>query len=271
MLDMVPDKAVPAFTLPQITPAQGVRRARVALLVGCVQQVVSPGINRATLRVLARNGVEVVVPGGQGCCGALAMHTGELELARAQGRRNLGAFPSDVDAILTNAAGCGSGLKEYELIFKGTQLEEQAREFAGRVQDVSVFLDALGLVEPPELPEPFKLAYHDACHLAHAQGVTVPPRRLLAKIGNLTLLPIPEGELCCGSAGSYNLEQPEIAALIGERKVKNILSTGAQAVASGNIGCMVQIHNHLDRLEQAIPVWHTLEVLERAYDGWEHA
>jgi glycolate oxidase iron-sulfur subunit len=193
------------------------------------------------------------------------MHTGELHLARAQGVRNLDAFPGDVDAILANAAGCGSGLKEYALAFKGTELEERAAEFTRRVQDVSQFLDSLGLIEPPALEKPFKLVYHDACHLAHAQGITAAPRRLLGKISNLEILPVPEAELCCGSAGSYNLEQPEIANLLGERKAKNILSTGAQAVATGNIGCIVQIRKHLNGSSQAIPVWHTLEILDRAY------
>ena len=265
MIAMIPDGLEPEAALPEVTPAEGKRRARVALLVGCVQQVVSPGINLATLRVLARNGVEVVVPRNQGCCGALAMHTGEMDLARAQGVRNLEAFPADVDAVLANAAGCGSGMKEYALVFKGTELENRAREFTQRVQDVSQFLDTLGLVEPPALPVPFILAYHDACHLAHAQGITAAPRQLLTKIPNLTLAPIAEGDLCCGSAGSYNLEQPEIARQLGERKANNILNSGAQAVATGNIGCIVQIRKHLNGSSQAIPVWHTLEVLDRAY------
>jgi glycolate oxidase iron-sulfur subunit len=268
MMGLLPDSLEPAVELPEITPAEGVRRARVALLVGCVQQVVSPRINQATLRVLAKNGVEVVIPRGQVCCGALAMHTGEMEMAQAQGRLNLAAFPEDVDAILTNAAGCGSGMKEYALIFKGTELEEQAEVFSGRVQDISLFLDELGLVEPQEIKGGLKLAYHDACHLAHAQGVTTAPRRLLANIPNLELLPIPEGELCCGSAGTYNIEQPELARQLGERKVQHILSTGAQAVATGNIGCMVQLRSHLAAIGQPIPVWHTIEVLERAYNGW---
>lgn len=268
MLGLLPDALERRQSFPEVVPAEGQRRARVALLLGCVQQVVAPQINRATLDVLTKNGVEVVIPRGQGCCGALAMHTGELELAQAQGRVNLAAFPQDVDAILTNAAGCGSGMKEYELIFRGTELEEQARAFAHRVQDVTQFLDALGLIEPPGLKTPFKLAYQDACHLAHAQGVTAAPRRLLATIANLEILPIPEAELCCGSAGTYNIEQPELARRLGERKVENILSTGAQAVASGNIGCMVQMRTHLGNSGQAIPVWHTMEVLSRAYSGW---
>lgn len=268
MLGLLPERLEDGQPLPELIPAEGQRRARVALLAGCVQQVVSPQINRATLDVLAKNGVEVVVPRGQGCCGALAMHTGELELARAQGRVNLAAFPEDVDAILTNAAGCGSGMKEYALIFRGTELEEQARAFAQRVQDVTQFLDALGLIEPPGLKKTFKLAYQDACHLAHAQGVTAAPRRLLGMIPGLEIVPIPEAELCCGSAGTYNIEQPELARRLGERKVQNILSTGAQAVASGNIGCMVQMRTHLGNSGQAIPVWHTMEVLSRAYSGW---
>jgi glycolate oxidase iron-sulfur subunit len=269
MLDLLPETLEPALQFPELIPAQGKCRARVALLAGCVQQVVSPQINRATLSVLARNGVEVVIPPAQGCCGALAMHTGELELARNQARRNLSAFPRDVDAILTNAAGCGSGMKEYPLIFKGTELESEAQAFAGRVQDICQFLDDLGLVEPAEVKGGFKLAYHDACHLAHAQGITAAPRRLLAQIPNLEILPIPEGDLCCGSAGSYNIEQPELARQLGERKARNVLSTGAQAVAAGNIGCMVQLRSHLNSLGGTIPVWHTLEVLEHAYHGWE--
>jgi glycolate oxidase iron-sulfur subunit len=268
MLGLLPESLEAKQTFPEITPAEGKRRARVALLLGCVQQVVAPQINRATLQVLAKNGVEVVIPPGQGCCGALAMHTGEMVMARAQGRVNLKAFPQDVDAILTNAAGCGSGMKEYALIFHGTEFEGQAEAFATRVQDVTQFLDVLGLVEPLGITTPLKLAYQDACHLAHAQGITTAPRRLLGVIPNLEILPIPEAELCCGSAGTYNIEQPDLARRLGERKAHNILSTGAQAVASGNIGCMVQMRTHLGNLGQAIPVWHTMEVLSRAYTGW---
>jgi len=144
----------------------------------------------------------------------------------------------------------------------------KAERFAHKVQDVSVFLDDLGIVEPPPLPEPLKLAYHDACHLAHAQGVLEAPRRLLQQIPNVSLLSIPEADLCCGSAGTYNIEQPQTARLLGERKARHILSTGAQAVASGNIGCMVQIRTHLEALGQPLPLWHTMEVLDRAYRGW---
>ncbi len=267
MMELLPGSLEDGQALPEVTPAVGERRARVALLAGCVQQVVSPGINQATIRVLVLNGVEVVVPPGQGCCGALAMHTGELALAQAQGMRNIEVFPDDVDAILTNAAGCGSGMREYELIFKGTELESAAHDFAGRVIDVSAFLDELGLVAPHAITGGLKLAYHDACHLAHAQGVTAAPRRLLMQVPGVELLPIPEGELCCGSAGTYNIEQPELARQLGERKAQHILSTGAQAVATGNIGCIVQLRNHLTALGQAVPVWHTMEVLDHAYNG----
>ena len=262
MLDLLPEKLPPRVALPPISPARGKRRARVALLSGCVQQVLTPGINRATVNVLTSNGVEVVIPPRQGCCGALSMHTGAADQARALARRNFAAFNlSEVDAVVTNAAGCGSGMHEYPLLFAGEAEEQAARDFAGKVQDVTVFLDALGIEPPPALPAPMKVAYHDACHLAHAQGVTDAPRRLLGAVPNLTLVPIPEGEICCGSAGSYNIEQPEIAAQLGQRKAKAILGTGAQAVVTGNIGCMTQIDSHLQRLGEPLPVFHTVELL----------
>ncbi len=267
MLHLVPDSLPPARPLPALYPAQGVRRARVALLAGCVQQVLDPGINWATLRVLARNGVEVVIPQGQGCCGALLMHQGEQDRARSQARRNLAAFPGDVDAVITNAAGCGSGMREYGLLFAGLPEEEAGRLLAGRTVDVSVFLAQLGLVTPPPLPQSLKVAYHDACHLAHAQGVTAPPRQLLRAIPNLELVEIPEGEICCGSAGTYNIEQPEIAARLGQRKAANILRTGADAVAAGNIGCLVQIKTHLQRNGQPLAIYHTMQLLDLAYGG----
>lgn len=265
MLDLLPDSLPPADPLPEITPALGVRRARVALLTGCVQQALAPNINRATVEVLRRNGVEVVAPARQGCCGSLSLHIGEAKQARSLARVNLAAFPHDVDAIVTNAAGCGSGMKEYGLLFAGEPDAAQAEEFSRRVMDVSVFLDRLGVEPPPALPEPLVVSYHDACHLAHAQRVTAEPRRLLRSIPNVTLVEIPEGELCCGSAGVYNLEQPELARQIGARKAQNILATGAQAVVTGNIGCMMQIRAHLAAAGRPLPVWHTVELLAAAY------
>jgi glycolate oxidase iron-sulfur subunit len=252
-------------SLPALTPALGARRARVALVTGCVQQVLAPQINRATIEVLARNGVEVVVPQDQGCCGSLGMHTGDAAAARELAEHNLRVFPKDVDAILTNAAGCGSGIKEYGLLFGGTDLAAEAEAYARRTRDVSEFLDDIGLLEPGPLPAPMTVAYHDACHLAHAQGVVGAPRRLLKAIPNLTVREIPEGDICCGSAGTYNIEQPELAAKLGERKARNILKTDAQAVVMGNIGCMVQIEKMLADASKPMPVMHTLELLSAAY------
>ena len=267
MLSLLPDRLPQARPLPAVYPAEGQRRARVALLAGCVQQVLAPDVNWATLRVLAKNGVEVVIPLEQGCCGALMMHTGEAGAARALARRNLRVFHAarDVDAVVTNAAGCGSGIKDYGLLFKGLADEDAARGLARQVKDVSVFLAELGIHTPHALPEPLSLAYHDACHLAHAQGVTEAPRRLLRSIPNLTLREVPEGETCCGSAGTYNLEQPDIAEALGRRKAENILLAGGDAVAAGNIGCIIQIRAHLAALGKPLPIYHTLEVLDMAY------
>jgi len=268
MINLLPDALPAGQPLPEVFPAQGARRGRVALLAGCVQQGLAPEINWATLRVLARNGVEVVIPEGQGCCGALALHMGQADVARQQALHNMQLLSIDVDAVLTNAAGCGSGMKEYSLLFKGTPWEKQAEDFVAGVQDISVFLDALGVETPPPLPKAIQVAYHDACHLAHAQGVTTAPRRLLSSIPNLSLVNFPEADLCCGSAGTYNLEQPVTARTLGERKARNILDSGATVVVTGNIGCLVQLRNHLAAQGQPLPVWHTLEVLDRAYRGW---
>ncbi len=266
MLSLLPDHLPAAQPFPEIYPAEGQRRARVALLIGCVQNVLAPEINWATLRVLAQNGVEVVIPKGQGCCGALTLHTGDDARSQQLARNNLRVFPTDVDAVITNAAGCGSGMKEYGLLFKGTPLEVEAEAFTRKVKDVSVLLAELGLRQaPPPLAKPLKIAYHDACHLAHAQGVTAAPRQLLRAIPNVTLLEVPQSEICCGSAGTYNLEHPEVAEQLGQRKAQNILGTGCEAIAAGNIGCIVQIGAYLKQLGQPLPIYHTVELLDRAY------
>lgn len=267
MLDLLPERVSAAQPLPEHTPAQGPRRARVALLAGCAQQVLAPEIGWAALRVLARNGAEVLVPKGQSCCGALAAHTGVKGQAQAFARTNLGAFPDDVDAVLTTAAGCGSGMHEYPLWLKGEPEETAARTFAAQVRDVSVFLHELGLAPPPPLPEPLRVAYHDACHLAHAQRVTHEPRALLSQLEGLTLLALPEAELCCGSAGTYSLEHPEMANQLGARKADHILDAGAQMVVSGNIGCITQLGAHLRSQRAALPVLHTVQLLDLAYRG----
>jgi len=268
MLSLLPETMPASRPLPALIPAQGTRRARVALLAGCVQQVLAPEINWATVRVLARNGVEVVIPAGQGCCGALSMHNGEAGQARSLARHNLDIFnPDDVDAIVTNAAGCGSGMHEYPLLFAGSADQARAEQLAAKVQDITVFLDKLGIETPPALDAPLKVAYHDACHLAHAQGVQDAPRRLLNAIPNVTLVAIGEGEICCGSAGTYNIEQPELAQQLGQRKANSVAATKADLLVTGNIGCMTQISNHLGRLGKPIPVEHTIQLLDRAYRG----
>jgi glycolate oxidase iron-sulfur subunit len=267
MLDLLPDHAPKAKQLPATYPATGRRRARVALLSGCVQQVLASEVNWATIRVLSRNGVEVVIPGAQGCCGALALHIGELDVARKQAVRNLAAFPTDVDAVISNAAGCGSALREYGDLFAGLDEESEAERFAASARDVSAFLDELGITPPAGFAEPRRVAYHDACHLSHAQKVTEAPRRLLAQVPGLELVEIPDREICCGSAGTYNIEQPTTAAALGVRKATGIASVRPDVVALGNIGCMMQIRAHLGGIGAAIPVMHTIEILDRAYRG----
>lgn len=266
MLDLIPDRIPPAQAWPVVTPARGERRARVALLAGCAQQVLDPDINTATIEVLARQGVEVVVPARQGCCGGLAWHTGDLKAAQTFARRNLDAFPSDVDAILTNAAGCGSAMHEYHLVLSGSPDEARAEAFRQRVLDVSVFLKRLGLRErPADYGRRLTVAYHDACHLLNAQSVRREPRELLRSIPGVELSELADARMCCGSAGTYNLDQPEIAASLGEKKARAIIATGADVVASGNIGCLTQLRVHLIKLGSPIQVRHTMQVLRDAY------
>lgn len=265
MLELAPARVPAAVTLPRVTPARGERRARVALLAGCAQQVLAPDVNVATIEVLARNGVEVVVPEAQGCCGGLAWHTGDLRAAQAFARRNLDAFPADVDAILTNAAGCGSAMHEYHLILRGTADEARAEALKKRVVDVSVFLARLGLRQAPRGGGAQKIAYHDACHLANAQGVRDEPRELLRAIPHVELCELRDAHLCCGSAGTYNLDQPETAASLGAQKARAVIATGAEVVASGNIGCLTQVAVYLKKIASPVRVRHTMQVLRDAY------
>ena len=266
MLDLAPPSGPPAQTWPQVTPARGERRARVALLTGCAQQVLDPDINTATIEVLARNGVEVLIPTAQGCCGGLAWHAGDWSAAQAFARRNLAAFPEDVDAIVTNAAGCGSTMREYHLVLRGTADEARAETFRKRVVDVTVFLKRLGLRELPAGPgRPQRIAYLDACHLANAQNVRREPRDLLRAIPGVEVCEIADPHICCGSAGSYNLDQPKIAASLGEKKARAVLATGAEILAAGNIGCLTQLRAHLAKLGSPLPVRHTIQVLRDAY------
>ena len=260
MLELMPDTLPPAQSWPELSPAKGEKRARVTLLLGCAQQVLDPDINTATIEVLTQNGIEVVIPPLQSCCGGLAWHTGDLAAARKFARQNLEAFPDDVDAILTNAAGCGSAMHEYHLIMKGTADEDRAERFRDRVMDVSVFLAKIGLRDSLRQTK-LKVAYHDACHLANAQNVRRQPRELLRSVPGLELVEIADGHLCCGSAGSYNMDQPEIAASLGEQKARAVIATGAEVIASGNIGCLTQLRWHLKKLGSSIEVKHTLQIL----------
>jgi glycolate oxidase iron-sulfur subunit len=266
MLDLAPENVPPAVTLARITPAKDERRGRVALLAGCAQQVLDPDINVATIDVLTRNGIEVVVPEDQGCCGGLAWHTGDLAAARRFARQNLAAFPDDVDAILTNAAGCGSAMHEYHLVLRGTADEARADAFRKKVIDVSVYLAAVGLRETPVgLGASQKIAYHDACHLANAQGVRAEPRALLHAIPGVELLELANAHLCCGSAGTYNLDQPATAASLGAQKAAAVIASEAAVVASGNIGCLTQLRAHLQKMNSPTRVRHTMQVLRDAY------
>jgi glycolate oxidase iron-sulfur subunit len=245
MLALVPSRLPASQPLASFNPAVGPRRARVALLAGCVQRVLRPSINAATVRVLRANGVEVVIPAQQGCCGALASHSGFLARGQELAVRNAAAFPTDVDAIITTAAGCGSAMKEGA--------------YRTPVHDVAEFLDTLGICTPLAFDTPTTVAYHDACHLSHGQGIRAAPRRLLSQIRNLVLVEVQDEEMCCGSAGLYNLEQPAIATDLGRRKAAAIRATGAQMVATGNIGCLTQIEAHGN-----IRAHHTIEVLNSA-------
>jgi glycolate oxidase iron-sulfur subunit len=254
--------------LPARVPAQGERRARVALLAGCVQRVFFPGVNEATLSVLAAEGCEVALPEGQGCCGALSIHAGRESEALAFARDTIERFESDRwDAILVNAAGCGSNLKDYGRLFAGDPLwAARAAAFSGKVKDVTEFLASLA---PVAIRHPIRarIAYHDACHLAHAQRIRSEPRRLLSGIPGIELVEIPDGEQCCGSAGIYNLVEPESAEEIGRRKADNVLSVRADLLASANPGCTLQIQKILRGRGMTLPAAHPVEILAASIAG----
>jgi glycolate oxidase iron-sulfur subunit len=258
--------------LPEVLPAEGKRRARVALFLGCVADAIYPETQIATARVLQKNGCEVWIPRRQVCCGALHYHSAMEPQARELAATNCTAFgmtgaeADSVDAIIINAAGCGAMVKDYEHLLHGAEHEDAARKFVAKSKDISQFLMDLGPVKPKH-PLPIRAAYHDACHLRHAQQIAKPPRQLLEMIPELELVPLPESELCCGAAGSYNLTQPEMAEKLGERKCANIRSTGAQAVFMGNIGCLLQVARHLKKTSPEIWVAHTIDALWASYSG----
>ncbi len=266
MQSMLPELSGGSGRLPEVLPPIGPKRARVALFLGCVADAMYPETNAATARVLQRNGCEVVVPRNQACCGAIHYHSGDEEPAIGLARSNLHAFdPDRFDAIVVNAAGCGSMLKDYAHLLPAAD-EDRARKFVAKVRDISEFLVGLGLV-PPTRPLPLKVAYHDACHLCHGQQIRAQPRQLLAAIPGVELVPLDESELCCGAAGTYNLTQPEMSDRLGRRKLDCIAATGAQAVAAGNVGCIMQIDRHARSRGLAIEVVHPIDLLDRAYGG----
>ena len=225
-----------------------------------------PGTNSATARVLQRNGCEVVVPPNQVCCGAIHYHSGAEKPAIELAEQNLRAFPfDDLDAIVVNAAGCGAMFKDYVHLLHKRNPEAAAR-FTAKVRDISEFLVELGPI-PPTGSLPLDVTYHDACHLCHAQQVRSQPRKLLEMIPGLKLLPLPESEICCGAAGTYNLTQPEMSRELGERKYAHIEKTGATVVATGNVGCIMQIAKIVRDHEKPIEVVHPIDLLDRAYSA----
>ena len=255
---------------PDRVPASGERRRRVGLLLGCVQRVFFDEVNAATIRVLAAEGCEVVIPRSQGCCGALLLHSGLEADAAEMARRFIDAFEAeaaDVDTIVINAAGCGSTLKQYGHLLRDDPVyAERARALAVKCTDISELLDEL---EPraPRHPVPLRIAYHDACHLQHAQGVTEEPRRVLRTIPGLELCEIPEADICCGSAGVYNLVEPHTAVELGDRKARHILTTRADAVVSSNPGCLLQIASRLEQAGQPTRPYHLVELLDASIKG----
>jgi glycolate dehydrogenase iron-sulfur subunit len=255
-------------TLPELIPAQGERRRRVGLLLGCVQRVLFPQVNAATARVLAAEGCEVVAPKAQPCCGALLVHAGEEEQAVQLARQTINAFEkAQVDAVIINAAGCGSNVKEYgHLLRDDPEYAERAKAFAAKCRDVSEFLSEL---EPHATRHalPLRVAYHDACHLQHAQGVRLQPRTVLGRIPQLELLEIAEAAICCGSAGIYNLVQPEAATELGDRKASHIAALAADIVVSANPGCLLQLQSALARAGRKLPVRHFIELLDASIRG----
>lgn len=251
-----------------VTRAVGGRKYRVAMLTGCAQDLIFSEVNRDTVEVLAHNGCEVVTPPEQQCCGSLHAHNGELGLAAELARKNLDQFPPEqFDAIISNAGGCGSHLKHYhKLLADDPRYRERAALWDRKLKDVHEFLAQIGLKTPaPENQPALTVTYHESCHLSHGQKIVLPPRQILQRIPGLTLVELPEANWCCGSAGIYNLVQPEMANQLLERKLKHIRSTGATVVANGNSGCLLQLINGLRQAGLPIRVAHPMTLLAEAY------
>jgi glycolate oxidase iron-sulfur subunit len=267
---MTPD-IQPRFShqlIAEVTPPRGVRRYRVALLTGCAQDLILSDVNRDTAEGLAQNGCEVFTPRCQHCCGSLHAHNGEIELARDLARRNIAQFPPEqFDAIITNAGGCGSHLKRYgHLLRDDPAWRDRATLWDRKCQDIHEWLAAIGLKPvPPRRGPPLRVTYHESCHLAHGQRITLQPRELLRAIPGLTLVELPESNWCCGSAGIYNLTQPEMANQLLARKLRHIEATGACVVATANPGCHLQLVNGAKARGLRIRVVHPMTLLAEAY------
>lgn len=263
-LPEIPKSSVLA-SYPEVVPAMGEKRARVAVLTGCIMDVMFSDINEATIRVLQRNGCEVVIPKSQNCCGALQVHAGDRDTAKMLARQNIDTFLSnEIDAIIVNAAGCGAALKEYEELLKNDPAYHgKAEIFSGKIKDVSQFIHDLGLISPKAALD-VTVTYHDACHLAHAQGVRAEPRQLLASIPGVRMVNLPDADRCCGSAGIYNITNPDMAGALLDRKMNDI-PAGCDMVAMGNPGCMMQFNVGIVRHGRQEKIVHTIQLLDWAY------
>ncbi len=251
--------------LGRVFPAEGERRGRVALLIGCVASVAFAKLNDATIRVLTKNGIEVHVPEKQACCGALQLHAGELDLAREQAQRNVDAMlSSEFDAIVTNAAGCGSTLKEYgTLLADDAPYAKRAQQFTAKTRDINEYLAEVGLREPKRKLN-MRVTYQDSCHLAHAQGVRSAPRQLLRQIG-AEVVESPRADSCCGSAGVYNVVQNEISMKVLDEKMGYVASVEPEIIATANVGCMLQFRVGIKRQKMNVRVAHVVELLDEVY------
>jgi glycolate oxidase iron-sulfur subunit len=262
----------PLFSAELIAPvtcAAGQKRYRVAMLIGCAQDLIFSDINRDTVEVLSANGCEVITPPEQLCCGSLHAHNGEWELAQQLARKQLEQFPPDqFDAIITNAGGCGSHLKHYhKLLADDEQYRDRAALWDKKVKDIHEWLIEIGIQPPPNHAPLRVVTYHESCHLAHGQKITMQPRQLLRMIPNLKLVELAESNWCCGSAGIYNLIQPEMANELLDRKLRHIKSTGATIIATGNPGCLLQLINGARAQQMSLRIVHPVTLLAEAYRG----
>jgi len=256
---------------PTVIAAQGEKRYRVGLVLGCVQRLFFSSVNAATIRVLTANGCEVIIPPSQGCCAALPAHQGQEKQAQGLAKQMIDSFAeTDVDYIIINAAGCGHTLKEYEHILETDPIyKEKGKQFSAQVRDIQEFLVEIGLTTPlkPITEDSLTIVYQDACHLLHGQRISLQPRQLLEKIPGVILKEPVDAALCCGSAGVYNMLQPETAEELGRQKVDNLLRTGAQLIASSNPGCGLQIIKSMRLKGQSLPLKHPIELLDYAIRG----